>query len=93
MHGKVSPVEHGDYPLFEGVPSPLEVARYHSLIVERETLPADLEVTAWTAEPGWEDEIQGLRHRQFPVWGVQFHPESIASQSGKRIVGNFLRVG
>jgi anthranilate synthase component 2 len=93
MHGKVSSVEHGDHPLFEGVPSPLEVARYHSLIVERETLPPDLEVTAWTAEPGWEDEIQGLKHRQFPVWGVQFHPESIASQSGKRIVGNFLRVG
>jgi anthranilate synthase component 2 len=92
MHGKVSPVEHADDPLFAGVPNPIQVARYHSLIVERETLPEQLEITAWTAEPGWEDEIQGLKHKRFPVWGVQFHPESIASEAGRQIVQNFLRM-
>lgn len=93
MHGKVSSVEHGPDALFQGVPNPVDVARYHSLIIERETLPDDLEITAWTAEPGWQDEIQGVKHRHFPVWGVQFHPESIASQGGRLIVGNFLRAG
>jgi anthranilate synthase/aminodeoxychorismate synthase-like glutamine amidotransferase len=93
MHGKVSAVEHGADPLFEGVPNPIDVARYHSLIVERESLPEDLQITAWTAEPGWQDEIQGLRHKRFPVWGVQFHPESVASQAGRQIVANFLRAG
>ncbi len=93
MHGKVSPVAHVDNALFEGVPNPLEVARYHSLIIERNSLPPDLEVIAWTAESGWEDEIQGVQHRRFPVWGVQFHPESIASQAGRQIVANFLRAG
>jgi anthranilate synthase component 2 len=63
------------------------------LIIERETLPGALEITAWTAEPGWQDEIQGVKHRQFPVWGVQFHPESVASEAGRVIVGNFLRAG
>jgi anthranilate synthase/aminodeoxychorismate synthase-like glutamine amidotransferase len=93
MHGKISRVEHGDDPLFDQVPNPIEVARYHSLIVDRESLPAALEVTAWTAESGWESEIQGLRHQRFPVWGVQFHPESVASQSGHQIMQNFLRIG
>jgi anthranilate synthase component 2 len=90
MHGKVSPVAHTGADLFSGVPAPFSVTRYHSLVVERSTLPAALEVTAWTAEPGWEDEIQGLRHRAFPVWGVQFHPESIATEHGHRIIANFL---
>jgi anthranilate synthase component II len=90
MHGKVSKVAHSENELFEGVPNPIEVARYHSLIISRENLPAELEVIAWTAEPGWEDEIQAVRHREFPVWGVQFHPESIASQSGRQILENFL---
>jgi anthranilate synthase component II len=93
MHGKVSKVAHSENELFEGVPNPIEVARYHSLIISRENLPAQLEVIAWTAEPGWEDEIQAVRHREFPVWGVQFHPESIASQAGRQIVENFLRTG
>jgi anthranilate synthase/aminodeoxychorismate synthase-like glutamine amidotransferase len=93
MHGKVSPVEHSTDPLFDQVPNPITVARYHSLIVERESLPSALQVTAWTAEPGWEYEIQGLRHERFPVWGVQFHPESVASQSGKQILQNFLNLG
>lgn len=93
MHGKVSRVQHGDDPLFQDVPNPIEVARYHSLIVERASLPPELEITAWTAEPGWQSEVQGLRHRQFPVWGVQFHPESVASQAGHQIMQNFLRLG
>ena len=93
MHGKVSAVEHGSDVLFQDVPNPVQVARYHSLIIERETLPDALEITAWTAEPGWRDEIQGVKHRQFPVWGVQFHPESVASEAGRVIVGNFLRAG
>jgi anthranilate/para-aminobenzoate synthase component II len=91
MHGKVSLVAHADDVLFADVPSPVQVARYHSLQIEPESLPEELEVIAWTAEPGWEDEIQGVRHRRYPVWGVQFHPESIASQAGRRIVANFLQ--
>lgn len=92
MHGKTSLIEHTGKQLFAGLPHPLEVARYHSLIVERETLPEPLEVTAWTAEAGYTDEIQALRHKQFPVWGVQFHPESIASQGGHELMSNFLRI-
>jgi anthranilate synthase/aminodeoxychorismate synthase-like glutamine amidotransferase len=90
MHGKTSPVAHRGDPLFEGLASPLRVARYHSLLIDRATLPAELEVIAWTDEPGWSDEIQAVRHRSHPVWGVQFHPESIASEGGRRIVKNFL---
>ncbi|MEX0907896.1 MAG: gamma-glutamyl-gamma-aminobutyrate hydrolase family protein, partial [Gemmatimonadota bacterium] len=75
---------------FAGLPTPLRVTRYHSLIVDRETLPADLEVLAWTDEDGWEDEIQAMRHREHPVWGVQFHPESIASEFGRELVRNFM---
>jgi anthranilate synthase component 2 len=93
MHGKISPVAHTDDALFHEVPNPVQVARYHSLVIDRGNLPAALQVTAWTAEPGWEDEIQGVRHREFPVWGVQFHPESIASQGGRQIVANFLSLG
>jgi len=90
MHGKVSPVAHAGDPLFAGVSSPFLAARYHSLIVERESLPAALLPIAWTAEPGWETEIQAVRHREHPVWGVQFHPESIASEGGMTILRNFL---
>jgi anthranilate synthase/aminodeoxychorismate synthase-like glutamine amidotransferase len=93
MHGKVSRVEHSDDPLFNDVPNPIEVARYHSLVIEPESLPAELNVTAHTAEAGFTDEIQAVKHREFPVWGVQFHPESIASQAGRQIVENFLRMG
>ena len=90
MHGKVSSIRHTGTAMFEGLPSPLNVARYHSLVVERASLPPCLEVLAWTDEPGQEHEIQAVRHTTFPVWGVQFHPESIASQEGRRLAQNFL---
>jgi anthranilate synthase/aminodeoxychorismate synthase-like glutamine amidotransferase len=90
MHGKVSPVAHDGADIFSGLPTPMRVTRYHSLVIERESLPDALEVLAWTAEPGWEDEIQAVRHRQHPVWGVQFHPESIASEAGRDLMRNFL---
>jgi anthranilate synthase component II len=86
LHGKSSPVRHGGAGLYEGVPSPFEAGRYHSLVVERETLPADLEVTSWTDE----GEIMGLRHRALEVEGVQFHPESILTSEGKKLLGNWL---
>ena len=90
MHGKVSNVAHNGQAMFAGIQSPISVARYHSLVVDRDSLPACLEVSAWTDEPGWEHEVQAIRHHTFPVWGVQFHPESIASQHGRRIAENFL---
>ena len=92
MHGKTSPIRHSGAGIFAGVRSPLTVARYHSLVIEPSTLPAELEVVAWTDEPGFETEIQAVRHRQHPVWGVQFHPESIASEAGKDILRNFLEL-
>jgi len=85
MHGKLSPVEHDDSDIFAGIPSPFEATRYHSLVVKRETLPDCLVETART-----DGIIMGLRHRTLPVYGVQFHPESIASQYGHKILGNFL---
>lgn len=88
MHGKVSPVTHGNSDIFEGLPSPFKATRYHSLIVERETLPEVLVPTAFT-EDGL---IMGLRHRSLPVFGVQFHPESIASEHGHKILSNFLQI-
>lgn len=90
MHGKTSPIALCGDPLFDGLASPIQVTRYHSLLVERESLPDELEVIAWTDEPEWTDEIQGVRHRRYPVWGVQFHPESIATEGGRRILQNFL---
>jgi anthranilate synthase component II len=92
MHGKTSPIAHTGTDIFAGLPEPLEVARYHSLVVERASLPDELEVLAWTDEPGFTDEIQALRHKNHPVWGVQFHPESIASQGGRELMSNFLRL-
>jgi len=91
MHGKTSPIRHGGVGIFRGVPSPVTVARYHSLTIDPAALPDGLEAVAWTDEAGWEDEIQALRHRLHPVWGVQFHPESIASEAGKDILRNFLQ--
>jgi anthranilate synthase component II len=92
VHGKSSRVTHDGSDLFAGLPNPLEVGRYHSLIVERESLPAELEVSA-TAEDD-PREIHALRHAEHPVWGVQFHPESVLTPHGKRILKNFLdRVG
>jgi anthranilate synthase/aminodeoxychorismate synthase-like glutamine amidotransferase len=89
MHGKTSMVQHNGDSFFEGVPSPFEATRYHSLIVEDATLPADLIVTARTAE----GENMAMRHRVHPVYGVQFHPESILTTHGARLLANFLRVG
>ena len=86
MHGKVSAVTHGGSDLFEGLPSPFQAARYHSLVVAPGTLPDTLEATAWTQD----GSIMGLRHRALPVFGVQFHPESIASEHGHTVLGNFL---
>jgi anthranilate synthase component 2 len=86
MHGKTSPIEHAGKGVFRGLPSPFVATRYHSLAVERESLPACLEVTAWTAD----GEIMGLRHRDLPVEGVQFHPESILTEHGHALLRNFL---
>jgi anthranilate synthase/aminodeoxychorismate synthase-like glutamine amidotransferase len=86
MHGKMSPILHRGTDVFSGMPAPFQATRYHSLLVERASLPDCLEITAETAE----GEIMGLRHRQFPVWGVQFHPESIATENGMQILKNFL---
>jgi len=88
MHGKTSPIHHSGKNVFAGMPSPFEATRYHSLIVKRESLPDCLEVSAWTDE----GEIMGLCHKQFPVYGVQFHPESILTQDGKLLLANFLRL-
>lgn len=86
MHGKTSPVTHGGTDVFRGLPSPYTVIRYHSLAVERATLPAELEITAETED----GEIMGLRHKSLPVFGVQFHPESILSEHGHALLRNFL---
>ena len=92
MHGKTSEVEHDGRTVFRGLPSPLTATRYHSLIVEEESLPLDLEVTAHTANPDGSRVIMGLRHRRFPIEGVQFHPESVLTKHGKQIVANFLGI-
>ncbi|HEY1763639.1 MAG TPA: aminodeoxychorismate/anthranilate synthase component II, partial [Opitutaceae bacterium] len=86
MHGKTSPINHKDTDLFRGLPQGFAATRYHSLLVDRATFPKDLEITAETAE----GEVMGLRHRTLPIWGVQFHPESIATQGGMKILENFL---
>ena len=88
MHGKTSQILHDGRQLFRGLPNPFEATRYHSLIVQRERLPRELQITAWTKE----GEIMGLRHRRWPVYGVQFHPESILTKSGKDLLRNFLRL-
>jgi len=88
MHGKVSVVQHRGQGIFEGLPNRIQVTRYHSLIVERASLPAELLVTAETAD----GLIMGLAHRRYPVHGVQFHPESIASEHGHELLGNFLKI-
>ncbi len=92
MHGKLSPIYHNGEGVFEGLPNPIEATRYHSLVVAREGLPDCLEVTAWTQfDDGRMDEIMGFRHRELDVEGVQFHPESILSECGHRLLANFLR--
>jgi anthranilate synthase component 2 len=86
MHGKTSQIHHADKGLFKGLPNPFTATRYHSLAVDRATLPDDLEVTAWTED----GEIMGFQHRTRPVFGVQFHPESIATEGGHQLLDNFL---
>ncbi len=88
MHGKTSPIHHTGEDLFEGLPEPFVATRYHSLVLERDTLPECLEVTAWVEN----NEIMGIRHRELPVWGVQFHPESILTEGGMDILANFLKM-
>ena len=90
MHGKTSLVQHHGRDLFQDVPSPLEVMRYHSLTVDPPSLPDELEVLAWAVHD--KSEIHAVRHREHRVWGVQFHPESIMTQCGKQILSNFLRM-
>ena len=91
MHGKTSMIRHTGQGVFAGLPDPFEATRYHSLVIEKSSLPGCLEVTAWTEDENGEiDEIMGVRHTEFPVEGVQFHPESILTQHGHELLRNFL---
>jgi anthranilate synthase/aminodeoxychorismate synthase-like glutamine amidotransferase len=92
MHGKTSQVSHDGKTIFKGIPTPMVATRYHSLIVEERSLPSELEVSAYTTERDRTRTIMGLRHRKFPVEGVQFHPESVLTEEGKKLVENFLRI-
>jgi len=88
MHGKTSLIYHNRKEIFKGIPNPFEATRYHSLIVEKKSLPIELEITAWTKE----GEIMSLAHKEYPIWGVQFHPESVLTKVGKNILNNFLKL-
>ncbi len=90
MHGKTSPVAHRGRGIFSGLPSPLIAMRYHSLVVDPTCVPDELEVTAWTGDRPEGEEIMGLHHRELPLFGVQFHPESIGTREGKGVLANFL---
>ncbi len=90
MHGKTSPIHHANAGVFSGLPEPFEATRYHSLVVARDTLPDCLEVTAWTEQDGTIHEIMGFRHKDMAVEGVQFHPESIMTDTGHDLLNNFL---
>jgi anthranilate synthase/aminodeoxychorismate synthase-like glutamine amidotransferase len=102
MHGKTSPIEHDGKTIFAGLPSPMTATRYHSLIVEEESLPKDLEISAWTTDKNDKNKsdndkdgtrvIMGLRHKTLPIEGVQFHPESVLTGEGKKLVANFLKL-
>ena len=92
MHGKTCPVLHEADELFEGIPSPVTGMRYHSLVVEPASLPQDLVITAWSADRPKDAEIMAMKHRKYPIYGVQFHPESIGTEHGKRLLENFLGV-
>ena len=87
MHGKTSMIYHSGKGIFKGIPSPFEATRYHSLIVERKSFPRALKIMAWTKDK----EIMALKHKKFPVWGVQFHPESILTKEGKKLLKNFIQ--
>ncbi len=86
MHGKTSLIYHRQKELFQNLPNPFQATRYHSLLIEKKSVPRELEITAWTKE----NEIMGVKHRKYPTWGVQFHPESIMTPEGKNILKNFL---
>jgi len=90
MHGKTSRITHDDKTLFKNIPDPFEATRYHSLVIDRKTLPDCFKVTAWTKDK--DKEIMGIAHKTLPMWGVQFHPESILTAEGKNILKNFLRL-
>lgn len=93
MHGKTSLISHNDSGVFKGLPNPFQATRYHSLIVPKETVPDCMEVTAWVHDPGQPFEVMGLRHKHFPVHGVQFHPESFLTEKGYDLLRNFLAIG
>ena len=90
MHGKTSPMYHSDTGVFCGLENPFEATRYHSLVIEQETLPECLEITAWTERDGKLDEIMGVRHKELAIQGVQFHPESILTRHGHDLLRNFV---
>ena len=91
MHGKLSAMHHADMGVFQGLPTPFMATRYHSLVIDKQTLPDELEITAWTqTETGEIDEIMGVRHKKYAIEGVQFHPESILSEHGHQLLQNFL---
>jgi len=94
MHGKTSPVIHADLGVFEGLENPLTATRYHSLVIDKKTLPDCLEITAWTEnQDGSMEEIMGVRHKELDIEGVQFHPESILTRQGHELLNNFLKRG
>ncbi len=90
MHGKTSELVHDGTGLFQGVAAPMPVMRYHSLVIDPPSMPAELEVTAWTTDRPAGSEVMAVQHRSAPIWGVQFHPESVATPDGKRLLVNFL---
>ena len=92
MHGKTSTITHDNHSIFRGLPAPMVATRYHSLIVEEDSLPEELEVSAWTTEKDGARTIMGLRHKKFAIEGVQFHPESVLTECGKELVKNFLNL-
>jgi anthranilate synthase component II len=89
MHGKTSKIEHNNQNVFKGLPKHFEATRYHSLVIDKKSLPSCLEATAWTTD---DKEIMGIAHKTLPIWGVQFHPESILTKAGKDLLANFLRL-
>ncbi len=89
MHGKTSLIYHNGKGLFEGIPSPFKAVRYHSLVIDRDTLPEEIEITAWTEE---DNDIMAIQHKELPLWGVQFHPESVLTEYGKKLLSNFLKL-
>jgi anthranilate synthase component 2 len=91
MHGKTSPIFHADSGVFSGLENPFEATRYHSLVIEKESLPDCLEITAWTEVDGGIDEIMGVRHKELAIQGVQFHPESILTRHGHDLLRNFIQ--